>query len=492
MGKIGDLFVRLGLKNDEFKKGMKDAKNETENFGSKLSKIKGVAVAAWAAIGASIVKVAKDTIDATNQMGDAWAQNMAKVKASYRSVIAQLSTNNKREAGWFFRLFNPNGTEGYEVGANAKAAGEAAKKMTAAFDAEFELVNSVKLQRAAIQQELNQLYVDMRDTTLSPSARKAAMERYKQLLEPIANAEVAVYQNMLNAAVEAWQAGNMDILSRQYTTAELTDFFSMYGTDAAGAKAKYGELASVYETRQNDEFNALLVDTMLKLKNAQNEMSNIDKEMGRVATSIKKQLSPEVILEELEALDEELIELDLEIPEIDTSNLDKALDEIQQNAERYREELAQIAQYNDMIEGAIVSATQNAMQALTDMMMGVEDADMKQVMAAFLAPFGDTMKQMGGMIMAEGIAMEAFKNSFKTPAAAIAAGAALMAVGAAVSSGLQKLTVNPTGGGTSASTASSSTTPMNYESTLTVEVVGKISGNDIVISGNKATASRNR
>lgn len=492
MGKIGDLFVRLGLKSEEFKKGMNDAQKQTEGFGGKLGKIKGVAVAAWAAIGASIIKVAKDTIAATNQMGDAWAQNMAKVKASYRSVIAQLSTNNKREKGWWLRLFNPNDTTAMEVGANAKAAGEAAKKMAEAFDAEFELVNSVKLQRAAIQQELNQLYVDMRDTTLSPSARKAAMERYKALLEPIANAEVAVYQNMLNTAVEAWQAGNMDILSRQYSTAELTDFFSMYGTDAAGAKAKYGELASVYETRQNDEFNALLVDTMLKLENAQNEMSNIDKEMGRVATSIKKALSPEVILEELEELDDELIDLDLEIPEIDTTNLDKALDEIQQNAERYREELAQIEQYNSMIEGAVVSATQNAMQALTDMMMGVEGADMKQVMAAFMAPFGDTMKQIGSMIMAEGVAMESFKKSFTNPYAAIAAGAALMAVGAAVSSGLQRLTANPVGSGTSTSTTSTATTPMNYESTLTVEVVGKISGNDINISGKKAAYSKNR
>ena len=492
MGKIGDLFVRLGLKSDDFKKGMNEAKRETENFGDKLGKIKGFAVAAWAAIGASIVKVAQDTIAATNQMGDVWTQNMAKVKASYRSVIAQISTNSGREKGWWLRLFNPNNTAGYNVGANAQAACEAAKKMTEAFDAEFELVNSVKLQRAAIQQELNQLYVDMRDTTLSADARKAAMDRYKQLLEPIANAEISVYQNMLNAAVEAWQAGNMDILSRQYSTAELTDFFSMYGTDAAGAKAKYGELASVYETRQNDEFNALLVDTMLKLKSAQNEMSNIDREMGRVATSIKKQLSPDVILEELEELDEELIELDLEIPEIDTTNLDKALDEIQQNAERYREELAKIEQYNQMIEGAIISATQDSMQALTDMMMGVEGADMKNVMAAFLAPFGDTMKQMGSMIMAEGIAMEAFKKSFKNPYAAIAAGAALMAVGAAVSSGLQQLTANPTGGGTSASGAGATTTPMNYESTLTVEVTGKISGNDIVISGKKATASNNR
>ena len=126
-------------------------------------------------------------------------------------------------------------------------------------------------------------------------------------------------------------------------------------------------------------------------------------------------------------------------------------------------------------------------------MFGVGEADMKQVLAAFLAPFGDTMKQMGSMIMAEGIAMEAFKKSFTNPVTAIAAGAALMAIGSAVSSGLQALTANPTGGGTTAYAGSSTmNSPHNYESTLTVEVQGKISGNDIVISGKKTTASKNR
>jgi hypothetical protein len=154
MGKIGDLFVRLGLKSEDYKKGINEAKKQTDSFGDKLGKVKTMAVAVWAAIGASIVKVAKDTIAATNQMGDAWAQNMAKVKASYRSVIAQISTNSGKEKGWWLRLFNPNDTAGYNVGANAQAAGEAAKKMTAAFDAEFELVNSIKLQKSMIQEKL--------------------------------------------------------------------------------------------------------------------------------------------------------------------------------------------------------------------------------------------------------------------------------------------------------------------------------------------------
>ena len=299
---------------------------------------------------------------------------------------------------------------------------------------------------------------------------------------------------MLNSAVEAWQAGNMDILSRQYTTAEVTDFFKMYGTNPNEARAKYGELATVYETRQNDETNGLIFDTIGKLQGAQNQMSNIDREMGKVATSIKKSLNPDVILEDIgEIEDIELDIADIEFEPLDMSEFKKQTDEIVAYSEKLKAAQERAAQYGSMIEQSLISSTANGLQALTDMMMGIEGADMKQVMAAFLAPFGDTMKQMGSMIMAEGIAMSAFKNSFKTPAAAIAAGAALMAVGAAVSSGLQKMTANPAGGGTTASAGgSSSMASQNYESTLTIEVTGKISGSDILIAGTKQQNKWNR
>ena len=90
--------------------------------------------------------------------------------------------------------------------------------------------------------------------------------------------------------------------------------------------------------------------------------------------------------------------------------------------------------------------------------------------------------------------MSAFKNSFKDGGvSAIAAGAALIAIGSAVSSGLQKLTANPAGGGTTASAGgSSSMASQNYESTLTIEVTGKISGSDILIAGSKQQNKWNR
>jgi hypothetical protein len=153
--------------------------------------------------------------------------------------------------------------------------------------------------------------------------------------------------------------------------------------------------------------------------------------------------------------------------------------------DQWRIEQEKLAQMNQMIEDSIVTSMHNGLQAITDMMFGLEGADMKNVLAAFIAPLGDTMKQMGAMIMSEGIAMIAFKKSFTNPAAAIAAGAALMAIGSAVSSGLQRLTANPGGGTGYSSGSSASAGVQNYESEMTIYVEGRISGNDIVLSGNK-------
>ena len=40
MGKLGDLWVRLGLKSDDYKKGIDKAKKETKGFGSTLANMK--------------------------------------------------------------------------------------------------------------------------------------------------------------------------------------------------------------------------------------------------------------------------------------------------------------------------------------------------------------------------------------------------------------------------------------------------------------------
>jgi hypothetical protein len=521
MGKLGDLWVRLGLKSDDYKKGIDKAKKETKGFGSTLSNMKAGALAIWAAIGAGVTRVSRDIVEATNMVGDNFNKAMGAMKAAYHSFLADASNNLKTLAkmGNIATIVgNWKEVKDFWKTAfgNAAEAGKAGAEMTAAFDAEFELVNSIRLQREQISGELNELYVKMRDTTLAPGVRRAASERYKALLQPLADAEIAVYSNMMEAASKAWQAGSNGLLSREYSTAEMTDFFANYGTNPEAMKAKYPELQAVYETRKGDAQNSVIFDTATKLAAATNEMSRVDKEMGRVTLSINKQLAEqegalvtlmstletelndvldEDIEEAVSAIEDAFNDMELEVPEINTEALDRSIDEVLAAAERYQHELDFVQAMNDTALNGIFNSMQNGIQAITDAIFQLEGADWKSVLAAFIAPLGDTMKQMGAMIMAEGIAMSAFKASFKNPATAIAAGAALMAIGSMVSSGLQRLISNPGNGGGSAMSyggSSGGAAALNYESTLTVEVTGKISGNDIVLSGKKTNDKNSR
>lgn len=508
MGKIGDLWVRLGLKSDDYKKGMKDAQKETSSFSSGLGKLKAGAIAVWAAIGAAVTKFATDFIGASNAMNDAWEQSMSKMKASYHNLITGITANTKKEKGWWLRLFTPNSAEGQQLGASAKAAGEAAQEMTKAFDAEFELVNSVKLQKAMIQEELNDLYVKMRDTTLSPADRQAAAERYKALLQPLADAEVRIYGNMMEMASKAWQAGAG--LSREYSSAEIQDFFANYGVNPDATTAKYGELASVYENRKGDTQNQVIFDILTRWEQANAQMSDVNKVLSRTTNAIKKEqqgfelnLAEELegglqdVFAEIDAID--FSEIDLEFPEIDLSAFDKAIEELKAKGAEWLEEQQKVAELNQAFSNTLANSLSGGVQAFTNMLFNLDEADATQVLSALMQPFADTAVQLGTMLIAQGTAVEAFNKSLMSlqGAPAIAAGVALVAIGSAMRAGIQSLAK----GGSSASTASTydsgaydtnGTTFDNYDSTIQVEVYGRISGSDILIAGSNQQKKWNR
>jgi hypothetical protein len=138
----------------------------------------------------------------------------------------------------------------------------------------------------------------------------------------------------------------------------------------------------------------------------------------------------------------------------------------------------------------------NGLQAITDMMAGIEGANAGAVLGALMQPFADTAIQLGEMLIAQGLGVEAFKKSLESlnGVAAIAAGAALVALGSAMRSGISALSK----GGGAASTASYSGggssygNVQNYQSEMTIYVEGKIRGSDIVLAGNKTIKNWNR
>lgn len=501
MGKIGDLWVRLGLKSDDYKKGMADAKKETTSFSQGLGKMKTQALAVWAAIGSAVAIFANEFASHTNSMGDAWTHAMNGMKASYHSVIADMS-NYKPDFSSFRNFFKNEWDWIKKTFGNAKEAGDAAREMSKAFDAEFELANSVRLQRLAIQQELNELELIMRDTTLTPQARSAAMARYKELLQPIADAEVRVYGNMLNAAVKAWQAGNE--LDREYSVDELREFFMKIGTEYENMEKKFPDLMRVYETRKGDAQNLVIFDTVGKLQTATNQMSEVDRKLGRIALSIKRST---------ESLNELSVAPDLAAitpaanltaqaiggqTQLDAQSFyDKQIEQGREAVDEYMEMVDMIQAANNALSLSIINSIGGAMEAFTDMLFGLENADASAILGALMQPFADTAGQLGGMLLAQGIAVEAFKTSLESlqGAPAIAAGLSLIAISAAMKSGIKALAGNKGGSGSVSSYTGGGSyngASENYESTLTVNVVGTIKGSDIALSLDRTNKNNKR
>ncbi len=532
MGKISDIWVRLGLKKDDFDKGMDDAAKKTEGVGGAFGKMKTAALAVWAVVGAAVVKFAKDLIASTNRMGDAWAVFTSQSKAAWDTFLSAVSS-------WDFSNFFSRMRE-----ATAQAA-EFAKAM----DAAFEVNNSISLQRAAMAEELAALRVVMQDATKPFDERIKAGEEYLNKISPIYDQIVAEAKRMEDAHLGNWLKGS-GLGDTEEVRADLRKFLVDLGkipgiydqlaelqkySDAAG-RVKAGSVEAkvlgnkrdeiraaveamiegyntdilalfrVYNDMRGDKDTAPLVQAMIDAYNASAAKDNETREIQSVVSGLVNQQTTKAIADaakqiKLEDVVGELIDsveddlkgiedIELEAPEIDLSAFDAAEERLAQFVDQWGAEQEKLAQYNQMIEDSIITSMSNGLQAITDMMFGLEGADMRGVLAAFIAPFGDMMKNLGALIMEGGIAASALKKLIKQPEVAIAAGAALMALGSMVSSGVQKMVA--TGSGSVATTGASGAETETIKTELTVYVEGKISGKDIILAGNNTRNSWRR
>lgn len=538
MSKLGDLIVRLRLQPEDYEKGLKKADRDTKGFSGKLSKSISVIKAAWAAVGVAVVAAAKTMVTqmskASNNVGDFMAVKARQIGAVWQTMLTSIT------AGF------DNFLE------RARLSARAAKALQEMEDAEFEMLNSVKLRRAELDQTLVQLEIDSRDATKSYEERKKAAEQYLTLVKELYDIEKNYYKELARQSAESWldSASNPQgkILGYSKSNAgALYQFLKDYGADTglqeavknyreawkgAGdlwfttkkgkdalrwvnenrqdwAQTQYRrsalDIGWAYEEQKNDELNGTkLVDIIEKYLNAVSAYDTETKKMQNNLNSLTAQVEKGTDLdlseetEQVNYLAESLERLNgingpaaaaMTIPDIIPD------DWLTRNRAKIDEALAEAMRLqgitddiNMMFENAVVGSLSGATQALTDAIAGIEGADASQVLAALLQPFASTMTQMGEMLIVEGAGIKAFKESLKSlnPAVAIGAGAALIALGAALSSGIQALGSSAGSSATTASSsavASSSVSGKEFKSEQTIYVKGKISGADILIAG---------
>lgn len=538
MGKIGDLWVKLKLKADEYKKGLDDAKGQTKTFSEGLKKLSTAAVAVWGMIGAAATKMALDFVKSSQTMGDAWDIVMTQISTRWQQIRAELN-RGIAEGGFkgFVKAFFSDTGEG--------AAWKAGEALSQAKDVMTEIDYAFRLSMAQTEPKLHELYLKMMNSALSASDREAAAVDYRKTVEAIYAPRVKGLSDIMQKTVEQYLViGGMD--ASRYSASQTIDLIKMMASDPEKVEKEYNDFYKGYQSI-GDTVSANLVATMEAYYNATNEMNSILKRADRTAqtmqstglddlikklgtagdamTAFRTQVSEEAEVmasdEEFQRINDPLEDFEKSHAEIldrlnhkqrvfadlareafkdaseatenyktETQNaLDLADDAAQTALDNLQKDQERAAELIGMLRDAITESLYNSTQTITDALTGLEDIDSGTLAKAILQPFADMAKQMGAFIIAEGTAIIAAKAAVKNPYTAIAAGAALIALSAAMTSGLNAI-ASSTGGSSSAMSSGGSaagtpeTSTINTE--MTIYVKGKISGRDILISGEKS------
>ncbi len=539
MGKIGDLWVKLKLKADEYKKGLDSAKGQTKSFSEGLKNLSAAAVAVWGVIGAAATKMALEFVKSSQTIGDAWDIAMTQISTRWQQIRAELNRGIAKGGvkGFFQALFS---------GTTEDAAMDAGKALSQANDAMTEIDYAFRLSMSQTQPKLHELYLKMMNTALSVSDREAAAVDYRKTIEAIYEPRVKGLKDIMDKTVEQYLViGGMD--KSRYTASQTIDLIKMMASDPAKVEKEYNDFYQGYQSI-GDKVSGNLVATMETFYNATNEMNSILKRADRTAQSMENTGLDELIkklgtsgeamsefraqvTEETEviAADEAFQSMSDPLEDFEKSHaelldhlnhkqqifadmsqdayakaakaaydyatneqiaLDLADEAAQTALENLRASQEKAAELNNSFSEAIAAGLSDSAQAFTDMLFNLEGADSSAVLGALLQPFANMSKQLGEMLIIEGLGIKAFKESMKTlnPYVAIAAGAALVALGATISSGIKAL--SSSGGSSAMSSGSSATSNTNSDTTISTEmtiyVKGKISGKDILISGDNA------
>ena len=135
---------------------------------------------------------------------------------------------------------------------------------------------------------------------------------------------------------------------------------------------------------------------------------------------------------------------------------------------------------NQALSSAIVEGISGSFQYLANCVAGIEEISGAGMMSALLTPLAEAAIKMGEILVSAGIASEAFKSMLSNPYTAIAAGAALIAIGAAAKAGLQAAVNSATGTSYVASSVASSgyssgsTGDRSWEREMTLHVTGTL------------------
>lgn len=568
MSKLGDLIVRLKLQHKDYQKGLKGAKQDTEDFSASIGKAINKVKLAWAAVGAGVVKVAGDMAKAAaeaqgianqfqkiadpallDNLRKATRNTVSDVELMKAAIKAQNFNIPLKNLATYFEFATTRaiqtgesvdylvdsiitglGRESVMILDNLGVSAAAIKEEMAGGASMVEALGTI------IQRDLGNAGETASTAAVNIAQVKAAWDNLKvtignsQVIQKALLTVTNLFSNLVrsiddvaakggisahNAFVELDEEVNyLRAIGRSEEqilntlNARLSELKSQLGSNAvdnffkngfktSGIKRNIAELeafiatfrsaeqtvntSSAGSTTSSSASTGAAATAAVVPALADVNLSKIDRDLLRWKTSLEKSNATD-------------IELDFDI---DLSNLSTATDDIDTFVSSYMAEVHEIASLNAMLEEAVVESMSGAITAITEALMNIEDADASAILAALMEPFANTMVQLGEMLLMEGIGILAFKQALSSlnPYVAIAAGAALIALGAALTAGIKAL--GQGGGGASAAAGSSEDFARSGGNDIKmepvqVEVTGKIKGQDIELSQKKYNDNRRR
>ena len=519
MGKIGDLWVRLGLKKQEFDNGIDQAERRVGGFGKAFTALKTVAVGAFAAIATAALAAFKNIVFESNKLGDQWRATVGGMQNAWNTF-----TNALLSWDW----------EGFW--ARLRGAYSSGKSLAGASDALTEQMNSLKMRRADLEQENARLRIEMQDQTKSYEERAEAAKKYLANVKPLYDEEADIRRRYLKEVEGSWlSAAGLDTNS---VTFDALERFIKGGAKLTADMANdpnMVKIANMYQS-MGDTINNQLADAYVNAKNA---AGAFEAENRRIFSSLNMATaqigggggSPQPqadnglarVLAALADDFEDIADYDAAIEQMgnDTANAVAAQLGLTNagfsSAERQMSDLLNLAdttvegveamddalqrgieraqELKDEFIDAVVGGFSDGIQELTDQLVGLKDVNPGAILQALLTPLADMAVREGELLIAQGLGVEAVKESLTSlnGVAAITAGAALLAIGAATKSGLAALAKN--GSGTTVANYSGTAgtaTGETIRSELVVRVEGTLKGSDIVLSGQNTTNFWNR
>lgn len=441
----------------------------------------------------------------------------------------------KLGAAWTLALKNGFAGEQYygemaeEASSIAEGADDAAKKAAAYAKVIFDTIEGIKDKQIEWKNSLSEvaaLMLTASDKSKTVQERQEAVAKAIALQKQVSGDQIAMQKTLADniKAQNDLASSSVEDMDRQrsaYAAVEdLSRDLNQRLREMTSLQNEIANSAAVTEQKWRDGVNKAIDIGMTELAkfNAEMEkamemrdkmtMDNIAAPLKSMSASLTGRADNGKGLMGGINLDDSALKGLRQLTQFDTSAVDGLLSKIDPSklSESFKgyynfldEMIKATDDANKALNDAIVGGISDSFQYLANCVAGLDEISGAGMMSALLSPLAEAAIKMGEIMVSAGLASEAFKSMLTNPYTAIAAGAALIAVGAAAKAGLQAAINSATGTSYVASSVASSgysnnsSNDRSWEREMTLHVTGTLQADGsklVAVLNNEANRKR--